>query len=189
MLDPEQLVNSCIGCLARGGTPEDVAALVRLALVSQREDSLKWGKREIIYCADDLLVVDVTLPPYATSAIHDHRTWAVVGVSAGCEVDWLFAEQEVGGPLRHVNSHELGPGVTLVLQPDCIHFIANPRDTPARGIHVYGRNLALTERRMWDPFTGTAQPMDFVQFEEWEHSLTARSAAAKSIVPPWSCAD
>jgi predicted metal-dependent enzyme (double-stranded beta helix superfamily) len=182
MLDPEQFVARCLQCLSAGGDAQDIARLLPQALVSQREEPGKWNTSELLHCSDDLLIVNLTLPPFATSAIHDHRTWAVIGISQGCEIDELFVERAVG--LAHASSHELRSGDVLVLDPDCIHFIANPTAQPSRGIHVYGKNLALTNRRMWDPQTCTPRPMDFKLFEQWEQALTGASTAAGAIVPP-----
>ena len=182
MLSPDDFVARCIDCLKNEGGSNGIAALTRLALVSQRKDPGAWGKKEVVHCADDLMIVDLTLPPFATSAIHEHRTWAVIGISEGCEMDDLLMEQDDG--LKWTSRHELRSGDILVLQPDCIHFIGNPSAVPSRGIHVYGKNLASTGRRMWDPETCTPRIMDFAVFEQWEHTLTAKSAAAGRIVAP-----
>lgn len=181
-LGPDAFVALCAECIAAGGGAVEIARLVRRALVSQRERPAAWGRQEILHAADDLLIVDLVLPPFGTSAIHEHGTWAVIGVSRGCEVDELFTER--AGVLERSARHELRPDDTLVLAPDCIHFIANPSAEPARGIHVYGRHLGRVERRMWDPRTAEPRPMDFAVFEQWEQMLTARTASAGAIVPP-----
>jgi len=186
MLDPDRFVSRCVECLAAGGGAGDIAALMREALASQREQPEAWGQRELLHAADDLMIVDLVLPPFATSAIHEHRTWAVIGISDGCEVDELFKERQ--GALEPASRHEVHADDVLVLPPDCIHFIGNPGPRPARGIHVYGRHLGLTDRRMWDPRTGAPRPMDFALFEQWEHGLTARSEAAGRLVAPVTAA-
>ena len=182
MPDPDRFIRRCTECLAEGGGADDIASLLRQALVSQREQPEAWGRRELLHAADDLMIVDLVLPPFATSAIHEHGTWAVVGVSEGCEVDELFTERR--GALVPASRHDVHAGDVLVLPPDCIHFIGNPGARPARGLHVYGRHLGLTDRRMWDPQTGAPRPMDFALFEQWEHALTARSEAAGRLVAP-----
>lgn len=182
MLSPDEFVECCIECLENDGGSGGIAALTRLALRSQREEPAAWGRTEVVHCSDDLMIVDLTLPPFATSAIHEHRTWAVIGISEGREVDDILMERD--GGLRWTSRHELRSGDILVLQPDCIHFIGNPLAVPSRGIHVYGRNLGSTDRRMWDPETCMPRTMDFAIFEQWEHTLTARSAAAGFIVAP-----
>jgi len=179
---PDAFVARCIACVEAGGGAEDIARLTRLALVAQREQPEAWGHREVLHAADDLMIVDLTLPPFATSAIHEHGTWAVVGISHGCEIDELLQERD--GALESVSRQVLRAGDTLVLAADCIHFIANPDAQPARGIHVYGRNLGLVSRRMWHPSTVAPQPLDFPLFEQWENALTAASARAGAIVAP-----
>jgi hypothetical protein len=113
---------------------------------------------------------------------HEHKTWAVIGISEGCEVDELFEERH--GRLARTTRHELRQDDVLVLPPDCIHFIADPMPSAARGIHVYGRNVAMTDRRMWHPETATPQAMDFAVFEEWERMLTRRSKVNGLIAAP-----
>jgi len=183
-LGSDAFVARCIECIANGGGAQEIAQLVRFALVSQRDEPDTWGRQELLHAADDLLIVDLVLPPFATSAIHEHGTWAVVGISQGCEVDELFVER--AGTLQRRARHELRSGDTLVLEPDGIHFIGNPSAQPARGIHVYGRHLGKVERRMWDPRTAEPRAMDFAQFEQWERELTRVSAQAGTIVPPAS---
>ncbi len=182
MLTPDDFVEQCIAGLRNDFGLDGIAALTRLALVSQRNDPGAWGGAELIHCSDDLMIVDLTLPAYATSAIHEHCTWAVVGILQGCEMDELLMEHD--GSLKWASRHELRAGDILVLPPDSIHFISNPLTEPSRGIHVYGKNLASTDRRMWDPETCTPCAMEFALFEQWERTLTARSAAAGFIVPP-----
>jgi len=181
-LGPDGFVARCIACVAAGGGAEDIARLTRLALVSQREQPDAWGRREILHVTDNLMIVDLVLPPFATSAIHEHGTWAVVGISHGCEVDELLRERD--GALEPTSREVLRSGDTLALAADCIHFIANPDAQPARGLHVYGRNLGQVLRRMWHPATAAPQPMDFPLFEQWEDALTAASAQAGAIVAP-----
>jgi predicted metal-dependent enzyme (double-stranded beta helix superfamily) len=181
-LGPDAFVARCVECVAAGGGAEEITRLVRRALVSQREQPEAWGRQEILFAAADLLIVDLVLPPFGTSAIHEHGTWAVIGISQGCEVDELFTER--AGMLERGGRHELRADDTLVLAPDCIHFIANPSAQPARGIHVYGRHLGQVERRMWDPRTAEPRPMDFAVFEQWQEMLSARTASAGAIVAP-----
>jgi predicted metal-dependent enzyme (double-stranded beta helix superfamily) len=59
-----------------------------------------------------------------------------------------------------------------VLDAATIHAISNPLPTPARGIHVYGKDLVVTKRRMWHPHTGAEMAMHLPTFERWEHELT-----------------
>lgn len=179
---PSQFIKRCLECVADGGNPTEIAKLTREALVAQRANAGAWGKAEVLHCSADLLVVDLTLPPFATSAIHEHNTWAVIGVSEGCEVDEILEER--AGRLAWTVRHELRPDGILVLSADCIHFIGNPLPTVTRGIHVYGRNLAMTQRRMWHSETGTPQAMDLKLFEAWEKILSSRSAANSCVVAP-----
>lgn len=182
MLAPDDFTARCLACVSQGGAADAVAALLPLALDSQRQQPGLWGRAEVLHASDDLMIVDLTLPAFGTSAIHDHSTWAVIGISSGCEIDEFFAEQ--GSGLVRTGRREIHAGEAVVLDPGCIHFIGNPAAEAARGIHVYGKHLGRVERRMWDPQTCEAQRMDVAVFEQWEKGLTARSTAAGGIVGP-----
>ena len=181
-MGPEEFIESCRRCVAQGGGAEEIARLVRPALASQRERPGLWGAEELLYRSDDLLVVDLTMLPFATSAIHDHQTWAVVGVSEGREVEYFY--ERTGQALARCGEATIHPGEAIVLSADTIHAIANPLATPTRGLHVYGRDLVTAQRRMWDPRSGIEMPFEMKTFEAWEQELREASAAAGRVIPP-----
>ena len=184
MLTPSDFVAACRACAARGEGPDAIAAVMREALQSQSRDPGAWRTDELLFRDADLLVVNLTLPPDAQSAIHDHGTWAVVGVSTGREAERFYVEGPSG--LEATGEVVLAPGEPLVLAPNTIHAIANPDATGARGLHVYGKDLVTAARRMWDPSTGKATAFEFSTFNAWEQALTAQAPAQRGR--PNSCA-
>ena len=184
MLTPPEFVAACRACVARGEGPDAIAAVMREALQAQSREPDPWRTDELLFRDAGLLVVNLTLPADAQSAIHDHGTWAVVGVSTGREVE-RFYTQGPGG-LEASGEVVLAPGEPLVLAPDTIHDIANPDATEARGLHVYGKDLVTAARRMWDPTTGQPMAFDYATFNAWEQALTAKARAQRGR--PNSCA-
>ena len=90
-MTPHEFIAECQASVASGGGALAVAALVRAALSSQRDDPSWQGLEEFLYRSEDLLIVNLTLPPYAATPEHNHGMWAVVGISLGREVDRFFA--------------------------------------------------------------------------------------------------
>jgi predicted metal-dependent enzyme (double-stranded beta helix superfamily) len=170
-MQPEDFVEACRACRAAGGTPHEVALIVRRALAALAAHPAAWETDALLHRADDLLIANVTLPPHAGSAAHEHATWAVIGVACGREVEHFFVERD--GRLEPFGEVEVGPGETVVLAEDSIHAITNPLGQPARGLHVYGTDLHVTPRRMWDPRSGAPRAFELETFERWEQAITA----------------
>jgi predicted metal-dependent enzyme (double-stranded beta helix superfamily) len=88
------------------------------------------------------LVALVWLPGQAT-AIHDHRSWCVVGVYEGAEHETIF-RPTASGRLRPSGSAVAYPGdVAGLLPPGDIHRVVNAGDATAISLHVYGADLTL----------------------------------------------
>ena len=167
---PERFVTDCRACVDRGGSADDIAALVKRGLDAQIGHPALWGGEVLLLRMPDLMIVDLTLAPQAASPVHDHATWAVIGVSSGCEIEQFHSRTATGlVPSRRV---ELRRGDTLVLSPDDIHSIENPLAEPMRGLHVYGRDITCAPRRMWDPETGAECAFDGKTFERWSEALS-----------------
>jgi predicted metal-dependent enzyme (double-stranded beta helix superfamily) len=170
-MQPEDFVAACRACRASGGTAHEIALIVRRALAALAERPAAWEPDALLHRADDLLITNVTLPPHAGGAAHEHGTWAVIGVASGREVEHFFVER--GGRLESFGEVEVGPGETVVLADQTIHAISNPLAQPARGLHVYGTDLVAAPRRMWDPRSGEACAFELETFEAWERAITA----------------
>jgi predicted metal-dependent enzyme (double-stranded beta helix superfamily) len=176
MLTPAQFTEQCIACAAGGGTPADVQSLMQHALAAQAAEPAAWDVDELMHRSAGLLIVNLTLPPFAVSPVHDHGAWAVIGISAGCEIEHFYAS--AAGTLQSRGHVVLTPGQTVALDPDAIHAIANPLAVPARGLHVYGTDLVAARRRMWDPRSGEERAFEAAAFERWADELTARARSA-----------
>src|SRR6476619_6836191 len=63
-------------------------------------------------------------PPGCKCTPHEHRTWAVVGIYTGTEVNWLYHRTAPG--LAKQSTLTLDAGNVLVLDDTAIHAVANP---------------------------------------------------------------
>ncbi len=97
--------------------------------------------------------------PGQTTPIHDHLTWALIGVYDGEEREALFRRTDDGSnpkmaKIEKVSERINTKGHVTVLGHKGIHRIDNVSDKPAWSIHVYGRDIGNTERHSYDPVTG-----------------------------------
>lgn len=97
--------------------------------------------------------------PGQTTPIHDHLTWAVVGVYEGEERESIYRRtDDVSDPRRA--SLELASGRinaaghVTVLGRTGIHRIDNVSAKRSCSIHVYGRDIGTLERHQYNPVTG-----------------------------------
>lgn len=121
------------------------------------------GEREIaaylVAAASDesWTLLSVVFPPGATTPIHDHLTWGLVGVVQGVETEVRYERLDDGmragfARLRQAGIAENGPGaVSHIVPPDReIHQIRNQSDLPSCSIHLYGGNLEKMVRHQYD---------------------------------------
>ena len=115
----------------------------------------------LIYMPEDerLSIVGAVWLPGQTTPIHDHLTWALVGIYEGEERESLFRRTDDGSDptsakLEKVSERVNGKGHVSVLGSKGIHRVDNLAREPARSIHVYGRDIGIAERHSYDPITG-----------------------------------
>ncbi len=97
--------------------------------------------------------------PGQTTPIHDHLTWALVGVYGGKEREALFRRTDDNSDTKHAKLQLVGEktnekGHVTVLGKSGIHRVDNPFSNPAYSVHVYGRDIGPTERHSYNPVTG-----------------------------------
>ncbi len=97
--------------------------------------------------------------PGQTTPIHDHLTWAIIGVYAGEEREALYRRTDDGSnpqfaKLEKVSEHVNKKGHVTVLGHTGIHRVDNVSSNAAESIHVYGRDIGHAERHSYDPITG-----------------------------------
>lgn len=92
----------------------------------------------------------------ASTPIHDHTVWGLVGILRGAE---SCDEYEPTGDqrARRTGEHQLPQGAIEAVSPTVgdWHKVSNARpDGESISIHVYGGNIGAVRRHMIDPKTG-----------------------------------
>ena len=97
--------------------------------------------------------------PGQTTPIHDHLTWAVVGVYEGEERESIYRRTDDASNSRKarlslVSERVNKKGDVTVLGKAGIHRIDNVSNSPSMSIHMYGLDIGTTERHSYNPVTG-----------------------------------
>ena len=97
--------------------------------------------------------------PGQTTPIHDHLTWALIGVYEGEEREALFRRTDDGSnprlaKIEPVSERVHKKGQVTVLGHKGIHRVDNISLRPTFSVHVYGRDIGNAERHSYDPVTG-----------------------------------
>lgn len=115
----------------------------------------------LIYMPEDCVfsVIGGVWNPGQTTPIHDHLTWALIGVYKGEERESLFRRlDDRSNPkfakLELASENINKKGHVTVLGSSGIHRVDNISNAPAISIHVYGRDIGNLERHSYDPMTG-----------------------------------
>ena len=97
--------------------------------------------------------------PGQTTPIHDHLTWALIGVYEGEEREALFRRtDDRSNPklakIQQVSERVNKKGHVTVLGHSGIHRVDNISLKPTTSVHVYGRDIGNAERHSYNPVTG-----------------------------------
>jgi len=97
--------------------------------------------------------------PGQTTPIHDHLTWAMIGVYEGEEREALFRRVDDGSNpklarIQQVSERVNKKGHVTVLGHSGVHRVDNISLKPTTSVHIYGRDIGNAERHSYDPVTG-----------------------------------
>jgi 3-mercaptopropionate dioxygenase len=97
--------------------------------------------------------------PGQTTPIHDHLTWALIGVYEGEEREALFRRIDDGSNpklagIQQISERVNKKGHVTVLGHSGIHRVDNISLKPTTSVHIYGRDIGNAERHSYDPVTG-----------------------------------
>ncbi len=116
----------------------------------------------LVYMPEDRIfsIVAGVWQPGQTTPIHDHLTWALVGVYEGKENESIYRRtddrsDEKVAKLEKVSSKTNTKGHVTVLGQAGIHRVSNDFGMRAWSIHVYGRDIGGVERHSYDAVTGS----------------------------------
>ena len=96
--------------------------------------------------------------PGQTTPIHDHLTWALIGVYGGEEREALFRRTDDGtnpklAKIQQVSERVNKKGHVTVLGHSGIHRVDNISLEPTFSVHIYGRDIGNAARHSYDPAT------------------------------------
>lgn len=118
----------------------------------------------LIYLSKDkrLSIIGSVWLPGQYTPIHDHLTWALVGMHEGEEIESIYKKIYDDSSnkivLEQTSNKTNNKGHISVLGKDYMHRIENTSDKLSSSIHVYGIDLGNVKRRSYDPTTGHTEP-------------------------------
>lgn len=107
---------------------------------------------------EKLSIVSFVWGPGQKTPVHNHRTWGLVGVLRGAELNTAYHARD--GQLTPGPTTRLAAGEIEAVSPRLgdIHQVANAyEDRASISIHIYGGNIGRINREVFVPETGTAK--------------------------------
>ncbi len=136
---------------------------------------------KVLHRSPRLTILNALWPPHHTQAPHDHRLWAEIGVYSGREdnIFWRRRPPDDEGEIESVGGASIVAGRCHSLEPEAIHSVNNPLDRLTAGLHLYGGDLSIQPRTMWDGETLVGVPIDYARdyraIDLYNASLSGRS--------------
>ena len=120
-----------------------------------------------LYRAPDksLCLFSLVVPAGASTPVHDHLAWGLVGIYRGRQDETVYRRLDDGRDPAHADlevakQQELGPGEFYALLPptDDIHYVRTISETPSVSIHLLANDTACVWRHRFDPASGAVTP-------------------------------
>jgi predicted metal-dependent enzyme (double-stranded beta helix superfamily) len=117
-----------------------------------------------LYRAEDgsLCLFSLVVPPAASTPVHDHLAWGIVGVYRGEQDETVYRRLDDGSDparaqLEIAKQNVLKPGDLYPLIPptDDIHYVKTISATSSISIHLLANDTACVWRHKFDPGVGT----------------------------------
>jgi 3-mercaptopropionate dioxygenase len=106
----------------------------------------------------DLSLMSLVIPADASTPVHDHLAWGLVGLYSGEQTETLFhtsgpAGDEGAADLVEVEQRHLHVGDFYELLPPegDIHRVTTIGDVPSVSIHLLGNDIGCTWRHRYEP--------------------------------------
>lgn len=113
----------------------------------------------------DLSLSALVLPAGATTPVHDHLAWGLVGLYRGAQTEWVYRRLDDGGddgPARveEVERRELAVGAFYELLPPegDIHRVRATDDGPSISLHLLGNDVGCVWRHRFEPEQNLVRP-------------------------------
>jgi 3-mercaptopropionate dioxygenase len=120
-----------------------------------------------LYRAEDgsLCLFSLVVPSGASTPVHDHLAWGLVGIYRGRQDETVYRRLDDGRDPAHADleiakRQELGRGEFYTLLPptDDIHYVRTISETPSISIHLLANDTACVWRHKFDPASGAVTP-------------------------------
>ena len=117
-----------------------------------------------LYRADDgsLCLFSLVVPAGASTPVHDHLAWGLVGVYRGAQQDTTYQRLDDGSDparasLRIARQQVVSRGdfYTLLPPEGDIHYVTTVSDAASVSIHLLANDTACVWRHRFDPDAGT----------------------------------
>lgn len=117
-----------------------------------------------IYRAEDgsLTLFSLVIPAGASTPVHDHLAWGLIGVYRGEQAEKIYARLDDGSDDEHAElavAKELhvrqGDFYALLPPTDDIHYVTTVSETASVSIHLLANDTACVWRHKFDPAQGT----------------------------------
>lgn len=130
---------------------------------------------QVFYRSPGLTLLKVRFPNGRRTPPHDHGTWATILLLSGAEKNTLYRTDNA--TLRKAGEMTLAPGQILSMRADTAHVAECIGGQPTIGLHVYGGDIFALPRRMWNPQTLEAHPLDWGLYENFARIASAAASA------------
>ena len=117
---------------------------------------------KVLHRSPRLTILNALWPPHHTQVPHDHRIWAEIGVYCGREDNILWRRRPPGEAwqIEAIGGASIFTGSCHSLDREAIHSVNNPLDRITAGLHLFGGDLPMQPRSMWDGETLAEAPID-----------------------------
>jgi len=112
----------------------------------------------------DLAFSSLVVPPGASTPVHDHLAWGIVGLYRGTQAEEVFARTDTGAmdgkaDLKTSDRHNLSPGDLYELTPETdIHMVTTTSDVTSVSLHLLGNDNGCITRHRFYPNEGRVEP-------------------------------
>ena len=120
-----------------------------------------------LYRAEDgsLCLFSLVVPVGASTPVHDHLAWGLVGIYRGRQDETVYRRLDDGSDptrarLEVAKRQQLGCGEFYALLPpaDDTHYVSTISDTASVSIHLLANDTACVWRHRFEPATGVVTP-------------------------------
>lgn len=190
MFELERFIADCESAVLAGGQGAVREVLARAIAdatgIMAALGEPRRAEAKVLHRSPRLTILNVLWPPHHTQAPHDHRLWAEIGVYCGREdnIFWRRRPANEKWQIEAVGAASICTGRCHSLKADAIHSVNNPLDRLTAGLHLYGGDLSMQPRSMWDGETLVEAPIDYARdyraIDAYNESLTGRSMGVEA---------